>query len=421
MQGTAMAVALEVERPHRRTRRRGQRGSIFKRGDAWTVVYRTREGKQKWEGGFLKKDLAQARLDEVLGAIRNNRYVEPKDTPFKTFCDSWMESAKATLKPRTWISYQSALKNWITPAFGDRSLSDIRKTDVLDFLYELLKDREISRKFVKNVHILLHRLFEAAIERDLLAANPAHKIKLPEASPVFGAAESIERYVPSPTAVVQTFAKLTPTYQALLATGAVTGARRGELLGLYWEDVDFARGVIHIRRTLQRVPKELLDADSFRDVERVGETGLAIVPPKSEKATRFVDMPSNLAAILKALRQQQNGSASPFVFQTEIGKPVDPDAVCDVLYAAQDAAEVRRFSPHCLRHLYCSVLQERAGASLKFAQDRLGHADAATTAKIYTHVVDDRGREFAEKVESAFPFPCVSLTLAKPQAKAAQS
>lgn len=411
---------MVTQKQNRRRRSRGQRGKILKRGDTYTVIYRTREGKQKWEGGFPKKDRAQARLDEVLGALRNNKYVEPKDTPFKTFCDDWMEQAKAMLKPRTWISYQSALKNWITPAFGDRTLSDIRKTDVLDFLYGLLKDRDISRKFVKNVHILLHRLFEAAIERELLAANPAHKIKLPEASPVFGAAESIERYVPSPADVVQTFAKLSPVYQALLATGAVTGARRGKLLGLYWTDVDFARRVIHIQRTLQRVPKELLDAESFRNVERVGETGLAIVPPKSEKATRFVDIPSNLAVILKALRQQQNGSASPFVFQTEIGKPIDPDAVCDVLYTAQDATEVRRFSPHCLRHLYCSVLQEKAGASLKFAQDRLGHADAATTAKIYTHVVDDRGHEFAERVESAFPFPCVSITLAKAGAAAAR-
>jgi integrase len=419
--GTAVAVAVVGQTQHRTRRRRAQRGSIFKRGDAWTVVYRTREGKQKWEGGFRTKDKAQERLDEVLPAIRSNKYVELTDQTFKEFCDDWMENqGKVKLKPRTWISYRSALKGWITPAFGDWPLSDIQRKDVEDFLCGLLKNREISRKFVKNVHILLHRLFEAAIGRGELQANPAHRIELPEASPEFGAAKSIERYVPSPADVVLTFAKLTSTYQALLWTGAVTGARRGELLGLYWEDVDFARGKIHIQRTLQRVPKELLDADSFRNVERVGETGLAIVPPKSEKATRFVDIPSNLALIFKALRQGQNGSASPFVFQTEIGKPIDPDAVCDVLYTAQDAAEVRRFSPHCLRHLYCSVLQEKAGASLKFAQDRLGHADAATTAKIYTHVVDDRGHEFAEKVESAFPFPCVSITLAKAGAAAAR-
>ena len=412
-------VAIPEAKTHnRRTRRRGQRGSIIRRGDAWAAVYRMPNGKQKWEGGFLTKNAAQSRMNEVLDSIRTNRYIEQNQKLFHVFCDEWMESAKVLLKPKTWTSYQSALKNWITPTFGEQPLCDIRKADVLNFLYQLLKDKEISRKFVRNVHIFLHRLFEAAIERELIVANPAHKIKLPESSPVFGAAEAIERVVPTPDEVVKTFEKLPATYQALLVTSAVTGARRGELLGLYWEDIDWARGVIHIRRTLQRVTKKFLDTEAFRGVERIGKTGLAIVPPKSKKSLRFIELPSKLAGILRALKSRQIGSA-PFVFQNEIGAPPDPDAVYDVLSNAQDVAEVRHFGLHGLRHLYCSLLQD-SGASLKFAQERLGHANAATTADIYTHTISDHGKEFAEKVEAAVPFANVSLTLAKPIAVPAQ-
>jgi integrase len=90
-------------------------------------------------------------------------------------------------------------------------------------------------------------------------------------------------------------------------------------------------------------------------------------------------------------------------------------ALYDVLGAAEDLAQVRRFGLHGLRHLYCSLLQD-SGASLKFAQERLGHANAATTADIYTHNISNHGKEFAEKVEAAFPFASVSLTLAKPVA-----
>jgi integrase len=171
--------------------------------------------------------------------------------------------------------------------------------------------------------------------------------------------------------------------------------------------------MIHIRRALQRVTKKFLDAESFRGVERIGQTGLALVPLKSKKSLRFVEMPSKLAGILKALRKSQNGTGVPFVFQNEIGGPLDPDGLYDVLNAAQDAAQVRRFGLHGLRHLYCSLIQD-SGASLKFAQERLGHADPSTTARIYTHIVSDHGREFAEKLEAAFPFANVSLTLAKP-------
>lgn len=125
-------------------------------------------------------------------------------------------------------------------------------------------------------------------------------------------------------------------------------------------------------------------------------------------------MPSKLAGILTELRKRQVEESIPFVFQNKIGGPLDPDSLYDVLNAAQDAAEVRRFGLHGLRHLYCSLLQE-SGASLKFAQERLGHANSATTANIYTHVVSDHGHQFAESVEAAFPFASVSNLLAKPE------
>lgn len=401
--------------PRRRRRRRGQRGSIVRRGDSFTIIYRKPDGKQKWESGFRTKGEASDRLDAVLNSIRENRYSEPTATGFREFCDDWMESAKTFLKPQTWATYRSALKCWITPEFGGMVLCDIRKADVVRFLHRLLADRDISRKFVKNVHILLHRIFEAAIEQELVAANPAHKIKLPDSSPSFLAAGAEERVVPTPVEVGKTFEKLTPTYQALLSTSAVTGARRGELLALMWSDIDVARGVIHIRRTLQRVKKEHLAAGAFRDAERIGETGLCLLPPKTKKAVRKVEIPPKLAALLVVIRNRQIDPSCPFIFQSELGGPLDPDALYDVLHAAQDAAEVRRFGLHGLRHLYSSLLAE-TGASVKFAQQRLGHADAGTTLNVYTHLITDEGRQFAEKVESAFSFPSVSLTLAKTEA-----
>jgi integrase len=414
MENGIVGEVQTIENPRRRARRRGQRGSKFKRGDTWTIIYRTRDGKQKWEGGFRTSEAAQTRLDEVLGAIRNNKYVEPTDRTFKEFCDEFMESAKPILRPATWGAYQSSLKNWIVPAFGDQPLCDIRKADVLKFLYGLLGDQSISQKFVKNVHVLLHRLFEAAIERELLAANPAHKIKVPNAAGISGAVEAKDRVVPKPVEVTQTFEKLTPAWRVLLATGAVTGVRRGELLGLYWEDIDWTHNKIHVQRALQRVTKKFMDSGRFRNVERIGQSGLAVVPLKTKKSVRFVDMPPYLAEELKDLRQRQNGSSAPFVFQTEVSNPIDPDAVNRVLHAAQDLAGVRQFGLHGLRHLYCSLFQEK-GASLKLAQDRLGHADASTTANIYTHLVNDQGGEIAEKVEAEFGFASVSKLLANPE------
>ena len=411
------AVAAIPEAPKaKRKRKRGQGGSIIKRGDSYTIIFRA-DGKQVWRSGYATKEEARGALNDTIKTIRNNTYVEKqRDLLFSDFTKTWMENAKTFLKRQTWASYDSALRCWITPEFGEEALCDIRKAKVVKFLYRLLGNRELSRKFVKNVHILLHGIFEAAIEHELIEGNPAHKIKMPAPSPSFSAAEAEERIVPTTVEVAKTFEKLTQTYQALLTTAAITGARRGELLGLRWTDLDLEKSVIHVRRTLQRVKKEPLDTGAFRDAQRVGETGLALLPPKSKKSVRKIEIPPKLALRLTSLRYQQGESECPFVFQSELGGPLDPDALYDVLHAAQDAAEVRRFGLHGLRHLYSSLLHE-TGASVKFARERLGHADAQTTLNIYTHnLVTDEAKDFARKVESAFPFASVSLTLAKTEA-----
>jgi integrase len=146
-------------------------------------------------------------------------------------------------------------------------------------------------------------------------------------------------------------------------------------------------------------------------VERIGSTALALVSPKSKKSIGRVEIQPSLVALLAAVRDRQNGPEYPFVFQSEIGGPIDPDSVYDVLHTAQDEAGVRRFGVHGLRHLYNSLPAE-SGAGVKFMQEKMGHMSSTTTLNIYAHVISDKAREYPAKVEAAFP--CVSLTLAKP-------
>lgn len=388
----------------KRTRRarRGQRGSILRRpgSDSYTVVYRTPAGKQKWEGGFATKGDAQKRLNVVLGSIQDDRYVEVKNIVFREFCDKWMSEKQPTLKPKTWASYKSALKNWITPKFGDWPMCDITRAAVKSFGNELLAKNELSVKFIKNVLVLLYAIFEDAVDSDCIAANPARSSL--KDLPSVAASEVV---VPTPEEVVRTMEHLPATYQVLMATAAVTGVRRAELLGLQWDDVDWLNSSIRVRRTLQRITKALLTTGKFRNVQRIGDTCLAIVTPKSENALRTVEMSSKIAALLASLRsrEQESSPTSPFIFQTDLGLPIDPDAVYDVLHGAQDAADVRRFGLHGLRHLYSSLLASNC-PDVKFTQQKLGHASAQTTFDIYTHVVTKRGHEYAAAVEAAFPF-----------------
>jgi excisionase family DNA binding protein len=237
---------------------------------------------------------------------------------------------------------------------------------------------------------------------ELSAANPAHKIKLPSAeSENVDDGESNSAGIPKPNEVVRVFGKLPPTYQVLIWMGAVTGLRRAELLGPFWNDIDFVRCTVQVRRSLQRLSKKLLSEGHFRGVERIENSGLALLGLKSKKARRTVEMSARLAKLLTELRQTQHVREAKFVFQDDLGRPLDPDQLYEVLHTAQDAAEVEHFGLHSLRHLYSSLLID-SGAPVKDAQARLGHASATTTLDIYAHAISEDGRKFSAAVESAF-------------------
>lgn len=416
---TGEQVAITAGPPviaiRQRTRKRGQRGSIKKRGSSWRIIYRMPDGRQKWEGGFSSKTAAQDRLTEVLGQIKGNKFVEPTDLAFRQFCDDWMEgAAKRILKPKTWSWYNSALKKWITPQFGDWPICDISRAAVKAFIDSLLSNPKLGRKFVKNTAILLHRLFEEAIDREIIAANPARKIKIKAENDEDDRALTDQQIAKIREDLTKVLLELPPVYQAILCASVLTGARRGELLGLRWEDIDCVKGSINIRRTLQRVPKKMLEGGTF-DVERLGNSGLALLTPKSKKSRRRIEMGTGLTSLFERIKEERNDC--PFVFQDEFGKAIDPDRVNKILRAAQKKAGVH-FRLHSLRHLHSSLLVE-AGASIKQAQARLGHASAMTTADIYTHVVSDEGRKLSTKVEVALPSVSKSLATWQPKAAAA--
>jgi integrase len=373
----------------RRMRARGQRGSIYKRGKSWCIIYRTNERKQKVET-HPSKEAAQARLTEVIKAIREHRFIDAKPELFSTFTAEWLKRRQSTLKPGVWRSYKSALDKWLTPEFGEFQMREITRPMVKAFASKLL-DSDLKGKSVQNFLRLLHSIFEEAIDAEVSASNPAHKLKInfPD--------DGKERVVPSKADLLGTLGELgeTPVYQALLASAALTGCRRGELCGLLWREVDWPARTIHIERSLVRIHQS--KAGSHKNLEWICSAAFACAAPKSKKGRREIAMPPQLEKLLRQLRAISN-EKNPFVFQGAHG-PLDMDQIADLLHAAQDRAKVKRFGLHGVRHFFASAMHE-AGATLAQAKEHLGHATIDMTAK-YTHVLES-GREHVEAVGRDF-------------------
>ena len=157
-----------------------------------------------------------------------------------------------------------------------------------------------------------------------------------------------------------------------------TGMRRGEVLGLRWGDVDFKRGVLRVRRSL-----------NFRTGE--------CEPPKTEAGVRDIPICPELMAILREYR----GINIAFVVQAKKGGPLSESSF-KWKWAKVQALLSDEITPHYFRHNYATRLYD-AGVDVLTAAKVLGHADPTTTLRIYTDIENRRRVQAGgEAVKGAF-------------------
>ena len=169
----------------------------------------------------------------------------------------------------------------------------------------------------------------------------------------------------------------------ILALG--TGLRRGELLGLHWEDVDLENGFLHVKRNIVYVRGK----------------GIVVQPPKTEKGNRVVPIPKLVLRMLEGHRErlEKDGLYRPDgpVFPSKTGGYIYPDNFERTFRRLRQQAGLDGVNLHALRHTFATRLLE-LGENLKVVQELLGHARIGITADIYTHVTERLKRRTVDKL-----------------------
>lgn len=183
-------------------------------------------------------------------------------------------------------------------------------------------------------------------------------------------------------------------YKTSIMTLLLTGLRRGELCGLEWNDIDFAKGTLTVARSVTTVK-------GFGKVEK---------EPKTESSNRTISMPDNLINQLKEYKEWQQELAKNLgdrwvntgrVFTAEFGDKIHP---CNVLSWLKKICEVNNLPPvtlHSLRHTNIT-LQIMAGVPLVIVSGRAGHARTSTTTDVYSHFLKSSDKEAAQKLNNLF-------------------
>ena len=276
----------------------------------------------------------------------------------------------------------------IKPALGRLKLKSLNALH-LQGLYRERLDSGLSGSTVQKIHHVLHKALSQAVKWNLIPRNPADAVKAPMAS----SKEMHPLSVSEARRLLE--AARDDRLEALYVLALHTGIRRGELLGLKWEDLDLDDSIVRVRRTLTRT-----------------ENGkrLALGEPKTKKSRRTVHLTPRAVEALKRHRAKQAEKKlktgglyqdQGLVFAGEIGNLINPSNLRQRSFAPLlEHAGLPRITFHDLRHTCASLLFQK-NVHPKFVQELLGHASVAVTLDTYSHMLPGMGGEAADAMGEA--------------------
>ena len=288
---------------------------------------------------------------------------------FLEYTSKWFETYKVpTLRHTTVSGYRSNLKIHIYPFFGKMRLDEITTESIQQFMNERA---HLARNTMHTMLVLVSEALQSAYEDGLIPSNPAVSKRLtnPAKGKKVRDALTAEQY----RSIRDKVGSLNlPDERRLLALLLYTGMRRGEVLGLRWEDIDFGKKLIHVNRSVTLVTNQ----------PSVGET-------KTNSGKRIIPFDDKLTELLKPL------GSDGYVIG---GKEPVTDMVFRRLYRnIEKQINIFGATPHIFRHTYITMLA-KSGLDLKTVQRISGHADISTTLNIYTHVHESEIQSAGEKI-----------------------
>lgn len=337
-------------------------------------VYKTVKGTKKEAKAIMRQMIAD--MDRGVALRKSNKKIS-------AWLDEWMELYLPNIAETTRIGYKTKIKNYIKPALGDIYVQSLRAEHVQRMVNDM-NARGLSPKNIRDTYNNINAAMKKAVALRMIPFNPCDGVVLPK----------LKRYKAKVYDVkmihhLLDVAKDTDMYLPILLC-VTAGLRRGELLALRWEHVDFKNSLIKIRSNMVR-----------------GENDYVIKSPKTDAGTRDIRLGDEVMAVLKKektayftdlMRWGSTFQNLGFVIRQEDGSPLRPDSMTRKWRRFLDIYDLPPIRFHDLRHSNATALIQ-AGVNPRVVQQRLGHSDVNITLNTYTHVLPDMDMDAAEKLD----------------------
>jgi integrase len=329
---------------------------------------------------FATKSDADRWLASAVSAQAEGKWIDPKAgaVSLGRHADEWRRG-KVDLAPKTLELYGYLLDRLILPTLGDVELVDLTPARVRAWRAALVRGGRPGPSTIAKAYRLLSSMMATAVVDDLIARNPCIEKGA-------GVERAAEVRVASPAQVAAIAAAIDPRYRAFVLTAAYAGCRWGELIALRQKNLD----LLHRRLDVVEQVVELKDGSRLR------------CEPKTRAGRRVVHLPAGLVEELERhLAHFVEPDPDGLVFTSGGGAPLRQSNFHNRNWApALREAGVEKLRFHDLRHV-AGTLATVSGATIREVQGRLGHASPAAAYR-YQHVLDSRGAEIAERLNTIF-------------------
>ena len=331
-------------------------------------------------------DKALAKLVAETERVRGGRAVAGVMTVDQLLTKWVKQITSEGRSPTTLREYRRLIDKRISPGLGFVPVAKVTALE-LDEFYQGLTDEGLAPASVRQVHAILRAAFRQGVKWRYISSNPAT-----DASP----AKLVSKPVTAPTvAEVQKMIAAAeaddPDMAVFIALAAVTGARRGELCGLRWGDVDWTGHTLTIERSVATMGRGRLIT---KDTKTHAARRLALDEFGEETLKRHLRVTEDRAADLGI-------SVTPDspIFSYDLVHPIPPDTVTHYVKRIAEKVGVDTHL-HALRHFAASQMVG-GGHDVRTVAGRLGHRDASVTLRTYSHMLPERDRDAAAALGKA--------------------
>lgn len=288
-----------------------------------------------------------------------------KEKTMSQIADLWKEEKRQFVKKSTFAAYSLIVETHLMPTFGN--LTEIAEKDVQEFVLNKL-NKGLSQKTIKDMLIVLRMILKYGAKKNYCVYSPIDVI-----FPTDRDRQELEVLSIANQKKIMRYVEENFTFRNLgIFICLSTGIRIGEICALTWEDIDIDSGVIHIRKTIQRI---------YIREKGVRHTELLIDTPKTATSIRDIPMTKDLLSVLKPIRKVVNGQY--FVLTNE-AHPTEPRTYRNYYKKLLDKLGIPPIKFHGLRHSFATRCIE-SHCDYKTVSVILGHSNISTTLNLYVH------------------------------------